>query len=249
MSLDNALWLAGILTEAVVIGLLCYRRIWRTLPVFLLYCVWDILSNLGAFAVDRFDPSRYFQTQFAETVIDSTLLFCVLVELVWSVLRPLRASLSRKALIVVAALILIAGAVIWPFAAVPGLAHITTNAGLLFAQLQQTVSILRILFFLLMAAGSQWLSIGWRDRELQVATGLGFYSIVSVAVVLLEAHGTTETQIYHLNQLAIAGLSFVRCSTGSSASRRRKPNAASSPRRCRASCWRWQAPRAPPALR
>ena len=44
------------------------------------------------------------------------------------------------------------------------------------SQLQHTVSILRILFFLVLAGGSQLLSIGWRDRELQVATGLGFYS-------------------------------------------------------------------------
>jgi hypothetical protein len=67
------------------------------------------------------------------------------------------------------------------------------------------VSILRILFFLVLAAGSQLLSIGWRDRELQVATGLGFYSLVSVTVVVLEAHETTESQVYHLNQLIVAG--------------------------------------------
>jgi len=32
------------------------------------------------------------------------------------------------------------------------------------------------------------LSIGWRNREFQVATGLGFYSIVSLAVTVLHTH-------------------------------------------------------------
>ncbi len=163
------------------------------------------MSNLSAYAIDLYAPSKYFEAQFVETVIDSPLLFCVLVELAWSVLRPIRASLPRRSLLVVIALILVIGAIIWPFAALPGLVHVTSKQGLLFAQLQQTVSILRILFFLVLAAGSQLLSIGWRDRELQVATGLGFYSLVSVTVAVLEAHETTESQVYHLNQLVVAG--------------------------------------------
>ncbi|MGA2570654.1 MAG: hypothetical protein ABSF23_09055 [Terracidiphilus sp.] len=205
MNLDNALWFAYIGVEAVFVGLLCYKRVWRIFPVFLSYCIWDILSNLTAYTVLSVHPARYFDTVFVESIVDSALLFCVLVELTWSVLRPLRASLSRRALVVVAVLILIVGAVIWPFASYPGLAHVTTREGLLFAQLQQTVSILRILFFLLMAGGSQWLSIGWRDRELQVATGLGFYSIASLTATVLETHQVSESQYYHLSQIAPAG--------------------------------------------
>ena len=77
---------------------------------------------------------------------------------------------------IVGILILVAGVAIWPFAALPGLAHATSKEGLLITQLQQTSTILRILFFLLLAGGSQLLSIGWRDHELQVATVLGLYS-------------------------------------------------------------------------
>lgn len=190
--------------EAALIGLLLYRRVWRTLPVFFSYCIWDILSNIAVYLVNSYAESRYFQVLFADNIIDSVLLFCVLVELAWSVLRPLRSSLSRRTLILVGILILVAGAVIWPLASLPGLAHATTRQGLLFTQLQQTVSILRILFFLLLAAGSQWLSIGWRDRELQVVTGLGFYSIVSVAVAAIQTHQTSISQYRHLSEIAIA---------------------------------------------
>ena len=134
MSLDNALWLAGILTEVVIVGLLFYRRIWRTLPVFCSYCVWDVLSNVGVYAIFRYSSASYFSASYfhiyvTETIIDSILQFCVLVELAWSVLRPLRASLTRRSLLVVIALIMVVGAIIWPFATVPGLAHATSKQG------------------------------------------------------------------------------------------------------------------------
>ena len=69
---------------------------------------------------------------------------------------------------------------------------------------QQTASILRILFFLVLAGCSQFLSIGWRDRELQVATGLGFYSLVSLAVEILHSHQAMGPQYALLNQVVVA---------------------------------------------
>jgi len=73
--------------------------------------------------------------------------------------------------------------------------------------LQQTSTILRILFFVLLAGGSQLLSIGWRDRELQVATGLGLYSMVSLTVAVLDLHQTTASQVEHLNQMRLPATS------------------------------------------
>ncbi len=204
MSIDNLFWFACLLTQTVVIALLFYRRVWHTLPVFCVYCIWDISSNIAVYAVGQLKPASYFPVYFAQTGLDSAIIFCVLVELAWSVLRPLRSSLSRRSLIIVGALILVAGAVIWPFASVPSLVHVGSKQFLIFAQLQETVSVLRILVFLLLAGGSQLLSISWRDRELQVATGLGFYSIVSVTASMLQARQTSALQLEHLNQFVVA---------------------------------------------
>lgn len=203
MSLDNILWLAGIVTEAVVLGLLVYRRVWRLLPVFFVYCVWDLLANLVGLLSQTYFPSLYnAATYFGQTTIDSALQFGVLVELAWSVLRPIRASLPRFTIVVVAALILGVGAAIWPFAALPGLA-LSEPLVRLIGHMQQTVSILRIGFFLVLAGCSQLLSIGWRDRELQVVTGMGFYSLVSLAAALLSTHQGSLIQYRHLNQFVI----------------------------------------------
>ena len=204
MSLDSVLLFAGMVTEAAMIGLLLYRRVWRTLPIFCVYVAWSLLSDIGNAAVLRSPSgttsSSYFETYTVATVLDSALQFCVLIELVWSVLRPLRPALTRRALIAVSILILVVGAVIWPFAGIHGL-EIYPQAWRNLVHLQQTTSILRILFFLGLAGGSQLLSIGWRDRELQVATGLGFYSIVNLAVSMWRSHQGMEPQYALLSEI------------------------------------------------
>jgi hypothetical protein len=211
MSIDDLIWLVASLVELAVIGMLIYRRVWRTLPVFFSYCIWDLTSNLAIYVIGRYSTDVAYNAYFAQTALDSALLFCVLIEMAWSVLRPLRASLPRSSMVLVGVLILVAGAAIWPFAALPGLAHTTSREGLLVTQLQQTTSILRILFFLLLAGGSQLLSIGWRDRELQVATGLGLYSIVSLTVAVFETHQTTASQYQRLARFELG--SYIFCLT------------------------------------
>jgi len=203
MDLNNVLWLAGIVIEAAVVGLLLYRRVWRTLPVFCIYCAWDIVSNIGLFVTRNNFPKIYLTAYSADAILDSALQFSVFVELAWSVLRPIRGSLSRKAILGIAALILVLGAAIWPFSAIPGLAHHSAQIYFL-VRLQQTVSILRVVIFLLLAGCSQLLSIGWRDRELQVATGLGFYSLVSAAAAMVHTHQTSGEQYNPLQELVVA---------------------------------------------
>ena len=56
MSVDNTIWLADIVTEAAVVGLLLYRRVWRLLPLFCIYCGWDLLSNAGVFVSSQYFP-------------------------------------------------------------------------------------------------------------------------------------------------------------------------------------------------
>ncbi|HEY1806804.1 MAG TPA: hypothetical protein VGG45_20205 [Terracidiphilus sp.] len=210
MSIDLLIWLACLLAQIAVIGLLLYRGVWRTLPFFCVYCIWDILGNVSVFLVGQYHQASYFQAYFIEVAVDAALMFGVLVEVAWSVLRPLRASLPRGAVALIGVLILVAGAAIWPFAALPGLEHATTRAGLLFTQLEQTSSILRVLLFLVLAGGSQLLSIGWRDRELQVATGLGIYSIVGLTVAVIGTHQTTEAQYFRLSE--ILSMAYLFCS-------------------------------------
>ena len=203
VTLDTTLSVAGIAGEIAVIGLLIYRRAWRTLPFFCVYSLWSLVSDLGNNLVFHFLPSAYLNTYFIGKIVDSTLQFCVMVELAWSVFRPFRASLPKQTFWVLGFLIAVAGAVIWPFAASAAFAHLSREWQML-GQVNQTVTILRIFVFLVLAGCSQLLSIGWRDRELQIATGLGFYSLIAVAVSALESHMGANQNFRHLDQFLIA---------------------------------------------
>jgi hypothetical protein len=130
-------------------------------------------------------------------------MFAVLVELTWSLLRPIRSSLPKFGWLLIAGLVVLACLVIWPVAgwAVP---YNLTSGGAFLFRIQQTFAILRVVIFLALAGFSHLLSIGWRDRELQVATGLGVYSIVSLAATVLHTHQVVGLQYHWLDVLASA---------------------------------------------
>jgi hypothetical protein len=184
--LDTALMWIGIVAQAGLAALLIRTRVYKRLPLFCIYVLWGMISDsLGILVSTRFAGiyPRYFVYQMA---LDCILQFSVLVELAWSVLKPLQSSLPRWTVPAIAGLILIAGLAVWPISG-STVMHGLPPEWHLFLRLRQTSSMLQILFFVLLAAGSHLFSISWRDREMQVATGLGFYSLVNLAVSLIHA--------------------------------------------------------------
>ena len=200
MTFDSGILSAGVVGEAVVFTLLLRRRGWSTLPFFCLYILYSLASDVtGYIVLAKHSELLYGRYYFTQIILDSILQFAVLGELAWSVLRPVRSSLPRGFRIVVYVLIALAGAAMWPLATLTVPPALTRLSSILF-HLQETFSILRVVCFLIMASLSQLLSIGWRDRELQVATGLGFYSIASLLVTVLHSHQAMGTQYHWLDQ-------------------------------------------------
>jgi hypothetical protein len=199
LSPDYAIWGSCFLAEAVLILVLIRNRVFRTFPAFFLFVCWSFLSDLIFFRLQflSLSPPTYLKFYEIQLVIDASMIFAVLVELAWSILRPIRASLPKNAWIGIAVFIAIVGLVLWPIAGLALPVNKLLPAGLVFFRLQQTFAILRVVIFLAMAGLSQLLSIGWRNRELQVATGLGFYSIIYLAVAILHTHQASGTPQYH----------------------------------------------------
>ena len=202
MSLNLLLWIVSAIGEAVVIGLLAYRKTWKTLPWFFLFCVWALTSDIAEYVVSTHFRSAYLNTYFIARIIESVLEFGVLVELAWSVFRPYQKSLPRATVWVLGIVLGATGAAIWPFVRVAGLAHERAQWQYL-GRVEQTDSILKVLLFLILAGCSQLLSIGWRDRELQVATGFGFYSLAALAVSMVHTHQTAGAQYLRLDQILV----------------------------------------------
>ena len=210
MTPDNAIWGSCFLAEAVLIVLLFRNRVFHSFPAFSLFVCWSFLSDVIFFSIQSIPAATYFKLYEAQMVIDSAMLFAVLVELAWSVLRPIRASLPKHAWVGIAVFIALVGALLWPIAGLALPLTLPTSklapSGLIYFRLQQTFAIMRIVVFLALAGFSQMLSIGWRNRELQVATGLGFYSIVSLAASVVHTHQVATSPSYHwLDQAITAG--------------------------------------------
>lgn len=201
--LDHAVLFASIVGEALVCALLLRQKMWRTLPFFTVYVFWTLASELASWIIIwKMSSLVYGRYYLGQTIVDSLLLFTVLVELAWSVLSPVRASLPRHSLVVLSVLIALSGLAIWPLAGL-AIPQNFTGLNILLFQLNETFSILRVAGFLIMAGFSQLLSIGWRDRELQIATGLGFYSIVSLLVSLFHSHQAKGPE-YHWPDQALS---------------------------------------------
>lgn len=193
MAIDTAIWLAGIAGEAVLVGLLIWKREYRSLPFFFAYVLWALIVDCGMLILHAASSKLYVPFYVVEVPLDSLLQYGILVELSWSVLRPFRASLPRWIVPGISVTVAVLAACAWPFANIKGFVGLPANWPFLL-HLEQVFAILRILFFLVLAAGSHALSIGWRDRELQVATGLGIFSLVSLAGAIVHTH-----QVYGAN--------------------------------------------------
>jgi hypothetical protein len=204
LGLDTIFLLGGVVAEAGLIALLVGKRVFRGFPVFCSYMVWSLFVDLLVYILRALSPANYFWVYVPEMIVDSMFQFAVLVELEWSVLRPVRTLLPRRSILVLALLITLLGALIWPFSGWILPADLGTG-GRFYVHMQQTFAILRVAIFLLLAGFSQMLSIGWKNRELQIATGLGFYSLVSLAVAMVHAHQAMDAPQYaYLDQVVTA---------------------------------------------
>jgi hypothetical protein len=201
--LDSTLFVAGYLVEAAILILLIYKRVYRDFPIFCAYVALGMLSDTAQYFLVRHYPNSNLRIYLITTIIDSLFQFGVLVEVSMSVMRPIRSSMPRWTIVAVILILALICAMIWPFAKTPGFEDFTFDSRLI-VEFKLTFSVMRILFFLAIAGCSQLLSIGWRDRELQIATGLGFFSIVSLSVALLHTHQGPATAQYHLLEQFVA---------------------------------------------
>lgn len=193
-----------VVAEAVLVLLLIRVRLFSTFPAFFVFACWNLVSEVTANGLDRIYPVAAFRIYEVVMVVDSAMIFAVLAELAWSVLRPIRSSLPKRSWLAIPLLIGLAGLLLWPVAGLTVPSYLTFEGGVFF-RLQQTFAILRVVVFLGMVAFSQLLAIGWRNRELQIAAGLGFYSVVSLAIAIVHTHQAVGSQYHWLDEIGVVG--------------------------------------------
>jgi hypothetical protein len=208
LSLDSALWLAGILGEVLLLAILLMRRAYRTFPVFVVWVsVTILLEPVFYWLANHLTHETYLKAFFALSFPQFLLELGVLVEIAVNVLRPVNKALPRGILIFLAVAVVVVGIVGFFFTA-----HL--NAATLahprpYFVMSTTMAILRLVTFLLIAALSQVLGIGWKNHVLQLASGLAFYAAVTLIVELahsnLRAGPDYAHQFYALDHFRVIG--------------------------------------------
>ncbi len=188
----------------VLVAVFASKRAWAGRSIFFAYIVWSLLSDIVFLYLDATNRNVTLTPYIVELAIDSALQFCVIAEIAWSTIKPLRNSLPKGLVFFLPLLLLAIAALCWPFATLVVPTHLRAH-GYASLVLNQTVAILRIAFFLLLASFSQFFSIGWRDREMQIASGLGFYAAISLVVAIIHSHGMVGPQYHWLDLVTSFG--------------------------------------------
>jgi hypothetical protein len=173
-----------LVAEISLFVVLVVRRQYKLFPVFTLSIAFNLLNNVGVGALlVAYSVHVAVSVSLALLPLEYLLDLAVLLEITWNVLRPVRTSLphgSVRAFVAAVALALLGGVL---------MANHFGDSGNKIQDvkvpLDLTVGLFRMLIFAATAGFAQLLGIGWRNKVLQIATGLSFYSAVDLIVSLV----------------------------------------------------------------
>jgi hypothetical protein len=206
-SIDLTLWLFAVLLEGAVLGVVLWRRVYRTLPVFSCFLVWCLLSDAGMAAVEHL-PSTYLSATLVNITVDALFQIAILAELGKAVVRHNRADPPSRVVIFLLTCVAALLAMLlnrwkipteWPM------------LNLIYMVLLQFLATLRLVFLLTLVWWSSLLKLRWHQRDLRILTGLGLYILVTFLVVVLHAHNMNGTQYHWLDQLLVASYLWALC--------------------------------------
>ena len=192
--------LLGFVAQIWLLMVLLLRRHYKTFPIFTLYLAVNLLCDVGTIALGLDRPHAARALYLASLPLQYLLELGVLLEIAWNVLRPVLTSLPKgtiRAFVGLIALAVLAGTLLaW---------HFQDTGNKMYdikGPLDLTVGLLRMLIFAATAAFAQVLGIGWKNKVLQLATALSFYSAVDLVVSLLQRHANGSEALEPVRSVA-----------------------------------------------
>jgi hypothetical protein len=178
------LWLAPAVLESVIAMVMLYRKLWRDLPIFFSYLIFEVARTCFLFA-ERSNDNNYFYAYWVTEAVGCLAAFCVIKELFDNAferhlgLRHLGNVLFQWSLaLLLAAALLIA----WTS---PGADVTKIMAGILIVKRTVTFVEAGLLAFLFLFAFA--FGIGWQHYATGVCLGIGIYGAVEVIAITARA--------------------------------------------------------------
>jgi hypothetical protein len=194
--------LLGLTGEIALFVVLMARRQYKNFPVFSIYIGSNLLSDLGIVTLALFSPHLGSSLVLGLLPLQYLLELGVLLEIAWNVLHPVHISLpagSIRVFIGSVALALLCGTLLaW---------HLDGTGDKIQdykAPLDLTFGLLRMLIFVATAGFAQLLGVGWRNKVLQLATALSFYSAVDLVVSLVQRYAGRSIGLQRVRAVAYA---------------------------------------------
>jgi hypothetical protein len=192
--------LLGFIAQIALLVVLIVRRQYKLFPVFTFYIGFGLLYDVGLSALMMSSPHAGRSLALALLPLQYLIELGVLLEISWNVLRPVHMSLpagSIRIFIGAVALALLGGVLLaW---------HLDNTGDKLQefrGPLDLTVGLLRMLIFAATAGFAQLLGIGWKNKVLQLATALSFYSAVDLVVSLVQRYSGASSTLEDIRLVA-----------------------------------------------
>lgn len=202
MTLEYLLSVVCLVLTIILVALMVRSRAFRSIPFFFSYVIWSLCSCAASLLLEPIlSPVDYMRFCVAVMVLDSLFECGFIFELARSVLRNNPAVPPRPFLgiqIFFLAILFISSLSGW---AVP---QYLTSLWKLCLHIQQAATILRISCVLTLVVWSSQLYLRWSERELRVVTGVGFYSIFALTVIIFHTHQIAGLLYQRLDDIAFA---------------------------------------------
>jgi hypothetical protein len=187
-NIQLALWIAHPVLELFLVGVMFWRRLHRTFPVFFAYVVFQVLNFLVLFPIYKFGSTMaYFYAYWISMAISLAIGFMVIHEIFLDVFRPYHTLKDLGTVLFKwAALVMLLVAVVVTASSQGGQDSPLVQAVIIGQRCVRVIQCGLILFLLVF---SRYLGVSWRQHSFGIALGLGGFATVDLVGLALFSGG------------------------------------------------------------
>lgn len=187
-NIQLALWVVHPVLELFLAGIMFWRRLHRTFPIFFAYVVFQVVNFLVLFPIYRSgDLPAYFYAYWISAAVSLAIAFKVIHEIFLDVFRPYHTLKDLGTVLFKwAALVMLLVAMVVAAASPGGTESPLAQAVIIGQRCVRVIQCGLILFLLVF---SKYLGVSWRQHSFGIALGLGGYATVDLVGLALFSGG------------------------------------------------------------